>query len=122
MNEINESSNCTFIIKKNKKAILNCELNIEQYKSIKLYTFNTTKIEYKNEFNISLVNLSEVFLINEAYLKKEKNNFVVIIAITISGVIIIIIISLILVTFYIKKKKKLTYEKVGKSKAIKTCP
>ena len=33
MNEINEPSNCTFIIKKDKKANLDCALNIEKYKS-----------------------------------------------------------------------------------------
>ena len=44
MNEINESSKCIFIIEKDKKANLNCRLNIEKYKEIKLLTFNTTKI------------------------------------------------------------------------------
>lgn len=65
MNEIKEPSNCKLIIKMDRKAYLNCQLNIEKYKDIKLITFNTNKIE-KNEYKISFVNLNKDFLINEA--------------------------------------------------------
>jgi hypothetical protein len=66
MNEINESSKCIFIIEKDKKANLNCKLNIEKYKDMKLLTFNKTIISNENKNKISLVNLNKIYLINEA--------------------------------------------------------
>ena len=117
MNEINEASDCTFIIGNNKKANLNCKLNLEKYKEIQFVTFNTTKIPYKNECNISFVNLSKVYLINDIYEdvlitnrfypKKDnkKINTGVIIGI-ILGAVIIVILSLIITYIYLKRRKK----------------
>ena len=115
MNEINETSDCTFIIGNDKKADLNCKLNIEKHKEIQFLTFNTTKIPYKNECNISFANLSKVYLINDKfeddlitnklYTKKDKrkNKTGLIVA---SIVVAIIIVILSLVITYICWKRK----------------
>jgi len=76
MNEINDPSNCIFIIEKDKKANLNCKLNIEKYKDIKLLTFNTTKISYDKENSISLDGLNEVYLINLNNDTENKNEII----------------------------------------------
>ena len=74
MNEIKDASDCIFKIEENKKANLNCELNVEGYKNIKSFSFNTTKIEYKNEYNISLADLNKIYLINVDDDKKKNKN------------------------------------------------
>ena len=65
LNEIDEPSDCIFIVERQKMANLNCKLNIKKYKKIKSFTFNTTKIEYNNEYNISFLDLNKVYLIND---------------------------------------------------------
>ena len=65
MNEIDEPSNCSFIIEKNIKASLICLLNVENYNYIKLITFKTSKISIENKYKISLIILDKKYLINE---------------------------------------------------------
>ena len=104
MNEINESSNCLFIIEKNKKSNLNCKINIKNYKNIKVLTFNTTKIEYRNEYNISMVNLNKIYLINIAGNEEGKSKVGIIIICVLGGIIIAIIITIIII--YIARSKR----------------
>ena len=119
MNEIKDASDCIFKIEENKKANLNCELNVEGYKNIKSFSFNTTKIEYKNEYNISLADLNKIYLINvDDDKKKNKNKNGIIIGVVIGGIIIAISLAL-LVIFLIKKKQKSIYENVEKKENCK---
>ena len=104
MNEINESSNCLFIIEENKKSNLNCKINIKNYKNIKVLTFNTTKIEYRNEYNISMVNLNKIYLINIAGNEEGKSKVGIIIICVLGGIIIAIIITIIII--YIARSKR----------------
>ena len=104
MNEINEPSNCIFMIEKNKKANLNCKLNIEKYKDIKLLTFNTTQISYENK-NITLVNLDNVYLINEAD-NGNKNKTWVIVGIIVA-VLVVVTLALIIAYICFKRRSKL---------------
>ena len=101
MNEIDELSHCLFKIEKQKMAYLNCKLNIEKYKKTKSLTFNTTKIEYNNEYNISLLNLNKVYLINEAKSDNRKKIWVII------GIVVGVIafITLLIVLIFICKKR-----------------
>ena len=106
MNEINEPSNCTFIIEKDKKANLNCKLNIEKYKDIKLITFKTTQISYENKNNIDLVNLNEVYLINEAYNENKSKIWVIV---GIIAAVLVVVTVLITVFVYFKRKNNCSY-------------
>ena len=114
MNEINEPSNCRFIIEKDKKANLICALNIKKHKNIKLLTFNTTKISYDQENSISLDGLKEVYLINEAEpifknlynRNNKKNNKTGIIVGTIVSVLVIAILAIITTYICYKRKSK----------------
>ena len=101
MNEINEPSYCSLKIERQNFANLNCVLNVKAYKKMKYFTFNTTKIEYNNEFNISFINLNKVFLIN----KFKSNNIGLIIGLIIEAILIIFcILVLIYIIFNCKKK------------------
>ena len=74
MNEIDIPSNCTLIIEEDKNANLNCKLNIEEYKNITLLTFKTTKISNGDEYNIDLVDLDKIYLINKNGDSKNETN------------------------------------------------
>jgi len=112
MNEIKDPSNCTFIIEKDKKANLNCALNIEKYKSKRYLTFNKTKISYDNENNIYLNGLNELYLINAnpiyntIYNKKNNNNKKGIIVGTIVSVLVVVILAIITTYICYKRKSK----------------
>jgi len=105
MNEIKEPSNCIFTIEKDKKANLNCKLNIEKYKNIKLITFNTTQISYENKNNIILVDLNKVYLINKVD-NENKSKTGAIIGIIIAAILAIAL-ALIIAYSCIKRKRQL---------------
>ena len=118
MNEINEPCNCLFIIKKNRNANLTCELSVEENKNIRLLSFNTTQFVYKSEYNISFVNLSQIYLINEDKLEGKKINLGLLLGL-LTGAIIIIVILIIVINVFLKEKKNQMYEKVHNNKHIK---
>ena len=71
LNEIEDKMACNFEIEDDKKANLNCKLNIEKYKDQHLFTFKTTEINTdENDFYLS--RLDEISLINEQEEKKEE--------------------------------------------------
>ena len=119
MNEISDSSNCIFKIEKDKKAYLSCTLNIEKYKDIKVLTFKPVIISNEKNEKISLEDLNQIYLINEADDKEEtiiKNHYnnndnkkskTGVIVGTI--ILVIVVVALALITTYIcfKKKSKL---------------
>ena len=98
MNEITEPSLCTFKIEKGQNASLNCKLNIEEFKSIKIFTFNTTEIDFYNSYIISFPNLKNVYLINN--FKKKKIGLII-------GIVIgsVSFITILIVGIYLYKKK-----------------
>ena len=110
LNDIKEKANCNFNIEEDKKANLNCKLNIDKYKAKKLFTFKTSEIITEdNEFY--LAKLDEVVLINsvedekeEKEEKKEKNNIAIIVICIVVGVLVIV--GLIALTIYLIKKNK----------------
>ena len=114
LNDIKENVTCNFIIEEDKKANLNCKLNIEKYKAQKLFTFKTSEIiTDENEFYLS--KLDEVVLINgdafeeenkEKEEKEGKINIVIIVICVVFGVLVIG--GLIALTIYLIKKKKVT--------------
>ena len=106
MKEIDESADCEFLVEEKKAAVLKCKLDIKEYKTVKFITFNTTEVEYNNEYNISFNKLNQVFLINESDQdkKQSKGNIILIVGIIIGSIIIIASIILFLF-FYFKRKK-----------------
>ena len=113
MNEIDESSDCIFIIEENKKSNLNCLLNIEEYKNIKSFSFKTNKIEYNNEYNISLNNLNEVYLLNEAE-KDDMEGFII--GTIITGVVLGILLTLVIIYIFKKGQKNIKFKKKEKKR------
>ena len=113
MNEINKQSDCTFRIEGQKNSNLNCKLNIEEYKEIKILSFNTTKIEHNDEYNISFLNLNEVYLINEPDSENDKINIKLIIGIVAGGVAIIVI-GILVIYCCLKKRDNQNTETVVK--------
>ena len=103
MNEIDEPSNCTLVLEGKRNTTLNCILNITEYKTVKFLTFNTTELEYNNEYIISFVNLNQVVLINDS--TKKKPNIVLIIVLSILGILAIASIIIIMIYFLIIRKK-----------------
>ena len=75
MNEIEDNINCNFEIEDDKKANLNCKLNIEQYKDQHLFTFKTTEIN-TNENDFYLARLDEILLLNEQKEEEEKKKII----------------------------------------------
>jgi hypothetical protein len=106
MNEIDESSDCTFRVGQQRNANLNCKLNIKEYQDIKTLSFKTTKIEYNNEYNISFLNLDQVYLISEPESEDGSNGKKIglIIGIVVGGVVVIAI-STVIIYFCIRRKK-----------------
>ena len=110
MNEINVSSNCSFIIEKNKKATLKCLLNVENYKDKKLFTFKTSKISDENNYNISLKNIDKIYLINDGKdidLPKNNSRFTLGLIIGCIVALLIIVVSIVTIIIGLKKKKKI---------------
>jgi hypothetical protein len=104
--EIDESSDCTFRVGQQRNANLNCKLNIKEYQDIKTLSFKTTKIEYNNEYNISFLNLDQVYLISEPESEDGSNGKKIglIIGIVVGGVVVIAI-STVIIYFCIRRKK-----------------
>ena len=67
----NESADCKLNINKNKKADLNCVINVEKYKEYKILSFKTSEIGSDNN-KIYLLNMNKINLINKE--KIDENN------------------------------------------------
>ena len=111
LTEIEEEADCNFNIEQDKKANLNCKINLENYKDKKSFSFKTSEIKTEDN-DIYLSKINDILLINkpeeeeekedkEKEDKEKKKSYTVIIAVcVICGVILLIGIS-ILVYFYI---------------------
>ena len=70
LNEIEDNATCKFNIEDEKKANLNCKIDINNYKQLKIFTFKTAEIKTdENDFYLAKIN--EVSLIND---KEKKVN------------------------------------------------
>ena len=102
MNEITEPCGCIIKIEKGQNTSLYCILNVEEFKSIKIFTFNTTEIYYFNSYILSFPYLKNVYLINNIQ-KKKKIGLIIGIVIGSAAFITILIVGIYL---YKKKCKK----------------
>ena len=98
--EIEKPMKCKFIIEENNEANLNCQINIENYKNIKIFSSKTSEIITEDGKNIYLNKLNEVILINEA--KNDINKVIILLSVLSGAIFIGGIVSLIII---IKKYK-----------------
>ena len=111
-----KNADCIFNIKENRKANLNCSLNIENYKDYKILSFKKKDLKSKEDYDIMLSKIDEVLLINdyqekekeieEEIEKEEKNNNKLIIIITVVAILVILIINIIIFIIILKRCKK----------------
>ena len=94
--EVDEKTKCNLNIDENKKGILNCKINLEKYKNIKVFSFKLSECEYEDK-TIFLSQINEIYLIINY---KDDNTKYYIIG-GAGGAILIIIIVVII----IKNKK-----------------
>ena len=72
MNEADDlQSDCNLEILENKKANLNCKLDVDKYNQLKIFTFDNTEI-INQEYEIFLLNLNQIYLINNNEGTKEE--------------------------------------------------
>ena len=113
LNEVNDTrASCIFTIGSNQNANLTCTLNVEKYKDIKTFSFQTKKIITSN-YEIYLEDLDTISLINSGEKKSGKSvnkDLLIKIAIyggpTIGGVLLL---YLIIGLIKSKKAKKLPF-------------
>ena len=94
--EVDTKANCVFNLKLNKIADLSCDLNLENHKDIKTFSFKTSTIYTdNNSHEIYLAGFNDITLINsEKKENKEDNNnktiiLIIIIACSIVGAVLI---------------------------------
>ena len=78
LNEIEDKINCKFIVENNITGILNCLLDINNYKNKTYFTFKTSEIKADKNNTIYFSKLNEIWLINyiedEIYKENRDNN------------------------------------------------
>ena len=105
LNEIEDKVNCKFTVEDDTQANLNCKLDINKYKDINLFSFNTSEITTENN-DIFLPKLDEILLLNEIEEEdKNNNNKWIIIGCVIEGVILIGIVVGIAIYLFKRVKK-----------------
>ena len=72
LSEVDTKANCTFTIKPNQNANLSCDLNAENHKNVKNFSFKTSQIDIENH-SIYLSKLNDILLINSEN-KEDDNN------------------------------------------------
>ena len=104
--EVDNKADCIFTIGLNRSSNLSCDLNVENYKNIKTFSFKTAQVNsndneiYLSKFNdITLINSKEeddetdkVITDNDNKKKENNQKEVIITIIVIFGVLIIILI------------------------------
>ena len=78
LNEINNKADCVFRIGSNKNADLSCNLNVEEHKDIKTFSFKTSKITADSK-EIYLTKLNNIVLINSEEKDENKNTIIIIV-------------------------------------------
>ena len=110
LNEINNKADCSFRIRSGKNADFSCNLNVENHKDIKTFSFKTSQINTDSN-EIYLTKLNEILLINSE--EKDDSKTTVIIIIVICSVVVLAIILGIGI-FCLQKKLKKSTKKISK--------
>ena len=72
LSEVDTKANCIFTIEPNQNANLSCDLNAENHKNVKNFSFKTSQIDIENH-SIYLSKLNDIVLINSEN-KEDDNN------------------------------------------------
>ena len=107
--EIDKPAQCDFNIRENQKADIKCNINLENYKEYKEFTFKTIEIEFENQVgSIFLNRFNEIKLVYEEKKveeKKKKTDILKIILIIIAVILVVIIVIFIFILKKILSKK-----------------
>ena len=105
LSEVDTKANCIFTIGLEKNADLSCELNVQNHKDIKIFSFKTSQINIDNN-EIYLAKLNDIKLINS-----EKNNkkAIIIIVSVVCGIILAVLLGVGI--YFMGKKLKSNNEK-----------
>ena len=96
--EVDETAKCKLNMGDNKKADLNCNINLEQYSNQNVFSFKSVDCEYEDK-TVILSKVNEIYLIIE----KDNDNKMTLYIIIIAGGVGLIIIIIIIVVI-VKKK------------------
>ena len=105
--EIDKKADCKFTIEQDKNANLQCQVNINEYKSYKTFSFKATDIT-NNDNSIYLSKIDEIVLFNNANDEDEeekKSNKKIIIIISVIVSVIVLATIIVLIVYFCKKKK-----------------
>ena len=98
--EVDNKAECIFTMQLNKNASLSCNLNVENHKDIKTFSFKTSQITTDNH-EIYLAKFNDIILINSE--EKKNENKTLYIVISVIGTVLVSILFGIWV-FYLGKK------------------
>ena len=114
--EIDNKAECLFMIKINKTAELNCNLNVEKYKNIKTFSFKTSEIK-TGDYDIYFAKLNDIILINNNEIK-NKSNEVKIIIIVICLTVGLLIIGIIIIVIMKKRLNSTNNNKINNNNEL----
>ena len=102
------SAYCSLIIGSNLTSDLSCDLNVEDYKDIKIFSFKPSKVS-ENGYEINLIDIDTIILMNsdKIYSKKELFKKIGIYGGAIVGGVLLIILIICLIKS--KKAKQLPF-------------
>ena len=109
LNEINNKADCVFRIGSNKNADLSCNLNVEEHKDIKTFSFKTSKITADSN-EIYLTKLNNIVLINSEEKDENKNTIIIIVVCSVVAFALLLGIGI----FFLKRKLGKRKRKINK--------
>ena len=109
LNEINSKADCVFRIRSNKNADLSCNLNVEEHKDIKTFSFKTSKITTDSK-EIYLTKLNNIVLINSEEKDDNKNSIIIIVVCSVVVFALLLGIGI----FFLKRKLGKRKRKINK--------
>ena len=112
LSEIDNKADCKFELDIDQTGVLNCELNVENHKNIKTFSFKTSQIIDENKNEIYLSKFNDITLINNEQKedKEDKDNktkIIIIVVCVVGGTIIIGAIVFFFIYRHLKAKKNL---------------
>ena len=112
LSEVDTKADCKFELDIDQTGVLNCELNVENYKNIKTFSFKTSQIIDENKNEIYLPKFNDITLINseEKVVVEDEGNktkIIIIAVCVVGGTIIIGAIVFFFLYRHLKAKKNL---------------
>ena len=112
--EIDKPAYCDFNIRENQKADIKCNINLENYKEYKEFTFKTIEIELENQVgSIFLNRFNEIKLVYDEKKVEEEKKKADTLKIILIIVAVILVVAIVIFIFVLKKvlSQKITDDK-----------